>query len=117
MSKRSKAIPPAPVELNGNDILIAEPPDPAIVAAGLARIRREFKERFPPKPPTFLTLTSKRKHVVQVRISAIDALWRDDGSLDGPFFVQAGGRTFHPNEESFVECSVVLGISFEPTPV
>ena len=93
MRKRTKTTSPAPVELNGHDRPTVLPPNPN------------------PKTPTtpfFIRLTSKRKAVVMVRLSAIAAVWEDQGSLDGPFFVQAGGRTFHPGAESFSEIQNAL---------
>lgn len=64
----------------------------------------------PSSSPPFITLTSKRGAVVHVRPSAIAAIWEDKGSLDGPFFVQAAGRTFHPNAESFTDVQRALCI-------
>lgn len=62
----------------------------------------------PPSNPGFVELKNKRNLVARVRIASIDAVWTDKGSLDGPFFVQAGGRTFHPCEESFAAVQSAL---------
>jgi hypothetical protein len=56
----------------------------------------------------FLAITCKRGQTVRLRLSAIAAVWEDRGALDGPFFVQVAGRTFHPNEASFAELEARL---------
>lgn len=65
-----------------------------------------------PAPLLFISIMSKRKAPVRLRLAAIDAVWMDAGSLDGPYFIQASGRTFHPNEQSFREVCAALSLEF-----
>lgn len=93
MSRRTKPVvlePVIPVEMNGRNGV--HPPT--------------TNHKTP--TPDWIEITGKRKQVIRLRLSAVDAVWEDRGALDGPFFVQAGGRTFHPNEESFAAVTAAL---------
>lgn len=60
-------------------------------------------------PPEWITLRSRRGCMAQVRTAAIAAYWIDRGKLEGDYYVQVGGKTFHPTEESYLEIAGWLG--------
>lgn len=97
--RKSKSTSPEPVKLNGHHRPGFEEPAIPVTAQPAPACKTEFVE-----------LRSKRKAVAQVRVTAIDAIWEDAGALDGPYFVQAGGRTFHPAEDSFQAVRDALGL-------